>query len=268
MYNVRMLCFNVVITILDEAFPKEEKSEMSRNCELFAGGNNCFKIKDIEGYKKWKATLGENLQGILHEEKDEFGFHVYIGLRWEKKTPLDELDTYMNHFHPNGEGWDEGHPIAFWGGLSLFTEEPIDLFQTDEEFPYLTKVFGWHHDEGMYRVYAKEGKVVVQELGFVVVKEETQDKDEYLEEEDLEWINNRNDIFCEKCKDKIDESFRFDKRKYYEEIKDQHKFNKLCKKCYVKLKKDFTKINKIRGEISQKEKELEELTQKGEGANR
>jgi len=169
---------------------------MSRNCELFAGGNNGFKInelfaggnngfkiKNVEGYKKWKETLEEDEADLLHEEKTKYGFYVYVGFGSDKK--LDELDTYINYFHPYDEVCEWGSPTKFWAGLSLFTEEPIELFQTDEEFPFSTKVFGNNRDDGMYRVFAKDGNIDVQLLGFVVVKEEKHKKADLFEPEDL-----------------------------------------------------------------------------------
>jgi hypothetical protein len=233
---------------------------MSRNCQLFAGGNNGFKIKNVKGYLKWKETLGENLQGLLHEEKKDYGFFVYVGIRWENEE-LDDLDTYVNHFHPDGDGdgYDDGYPAQLWGGLSLFTEEPIELFQTDEEFPYLTKVFGFERDEGMYRLFAEKGNVTVQELGFKVVKTEQYKKEDLLEEEDLEYIEKQESQICDKCGSNIDYKFRFEQRGYYQEIKSKNKYEKICEKCYRELKKPFTEIRKLEAEIQNKQQKLQEM---------
>jgi len=231
---------------------------MSRNCELFAGGNNGFKIKNVNSYLKWKETLGENLKTLLHEEKDDYGFFVYVGIRWENED-LDNLDTNVNHFHPDGDGYDDGYPAQLWGGLSLFTEEPIELFQTDEEFPFLTKVFGFQRDGGMYRLYAEKGDVTVQELGFIVVRKEEYKKEDLLEEEDLEYIEKQESQICDKCGSAIDFKFRFEQRGYYNEIKSKHKYEKICEKCYRELKKPFTEIRKLEAEIQEKKQKLQEM---------
>lgn len=237
---------------------------MSRNCEWFAGGTpNGFKIKNLDGYKKWKETLGDCLKELLHEKKEDDGIYVYIGIRWNKE-PLDKLDTYINHFHPNGDGWDDGNPIDLWGGLSLFTEEPIDLLQTDEEFPFLTKVFGYTGatDGGMYRVYAKEGNVIVQELDFKVIKEYKHKKEDLISEEDLEYIDKKEQELCDKCHTKIDYKFKFEDRGYYEEINGKHGFKKLCEKCYKELKKPFMEIRRLESNIESTKKKIEELKEK------
>jgi hypothetical protein len=241
---------------------------MSRNCEWFAGGNkNPFEIKNVKGYMKWKETLGEGLKELLHDKKQKDGFYVYVGLRWDKE-PLDKLDTYINHGHPNGDGWDDGNPLEIWSGLSLFTKKPIELFQTDEEFPFLTKVFGYtgKTDGGMYRVYAKDGNVTVQELNFVVIKEYKHKKEDLIEEENLEFIQKEDDVLCDRCHKKIDFKFKFEDRGYYEQIHNKYPdFKKICEKCYKELKIPFAEIKKIEDEIYNKQQKLEKLKQSEEG---
>lgn len=229
---------------------------MSRYLELFTGGENGFCIKDIDGFRKWKESLG-SLSSLLHEDKRDKEVYVYVGIRWDK-ADLDELDTSINHFSP-GEG--EG-VIEFWCGLSLFTKEPIEMFQTDEEFPYLTKVFGHVEDleGGMFRVYAKEGEVTVQSLGFKVLKTDKYKAKEELDEDLYEAITSREKVFCEKCKTELNlAKFKFQNRGYFEEIKSKHEFNNLCSICYIELKKPFAEINKLQSEIASKEQKINEL---------
>lgn len=238
---------------------------MSRNCEWFAGGNeNPFEIKNVKGYLKWKETLGESLGDLIHDKKEGQKLFVYVGIRWGKES-LDKLDTYINHGHPNGDGWDDGDPLEIWAGLSLFTKEPIELFQTDEEFPFLTKVFGYtgKTDGGMYRVYAKDGDVTVQELDFSIIKEYKHKKEDLIEEDNLEYIEEQDDILCDKCNSKIDFKFRFKERGYYEKIHSQYpKLNKICEKCYKELKIPFAEIQKMETEIYNKKQKLDELKEK------
>ena len=236
--------------------------KMSRHCECMQGGSNDFEIVNIEGYKKWKETLSEDEKGLLHEEynKKDGTLTVYFGIKWEKKEDLWKLDTAINHFHPYESVCDWGSPANFWAGLSMFTKEPIELYQTDEEYPFLTKVFG--HDgmeDGGYRIYAKKGDITIQQLTFKVIGEERFKKEELFEEEDLEYIEKLEEEICDKCKDKISIKFRFDKRGYYEEIKEKHKFNKVCEKCYKELKKPLVEINKLENEIREKQNKLEEI---------
>jgi DNA-directed RNA polymerase subunit RPC12/RpoP len=235
---------------------------MSRNCEWFAGGTeNGFEIKNVKGYLKWKETLADDLKALLHDKKDKEGLYVYVGIRWDKE-PLDKLDTYINHGHPNGDGWDEGNLLEIWSGLSLFTKEDIDLFQTDEEFPFLTKIFGYDGktDGGMYRVHASEGNVIVQELDFKVIKEYKHKKEDLIEEDKLEFIQKEDEVLCDRCNSKIDFKFKFQDRGYYEQIHKKYpEFKKICEKCYKELKIPFAEIQKIENEIYNKQQELDKL---------
>lgn len=235
---------------------------MSRYIELFAGGSNGFAIKDIDGFRKWKESLDE-LSQFLHEEKRDKELYVYVGIRWEKED-LDELDTSFNHFNPADGG--EEQVIEFWAGLSLFTKEPIELFQTDEEFPFLTKVFGHNEDDesGMFRVYAKDGDVTIQALGFKVLKTEKYKAKDVIDEEIYEAITSKEKKFCDKCKTELNlAKFKFQNRGYYEEIKEKHKFSNLCETCYSELKKPFAEIKKLQTEIISKEKEIERIAKEG-----
>ena len=58
---------------------------MSRYCELFQCCSNGFEIRDVEGYKKWKSSINEDFQEILHEEKTKDEFTVYVGIMWKTK---------------------------------------------------------------------------------------------------------------------------------------------------------------------------------------
>ena len=234
---------------------------MSRYCEWFAGGNeNPFEIKNVKGYLKWKETLPDEFKDLLHDKKGKDDFYVYVGIRWGKKS-LDKLDTYINYGHPNGEGWDGVDPLQIWAGLSLFTKEDIELFQTDEEFPYLTKVFGYNGatDGGMYRVFASKGDVVVQELDFKILKEYKYKKEDLIEKEQLDFIQKEDDILCDKCNSKIDFKFKFEDKEFFEEIKSKYKYKKICKKCYQELKKPFIQIRKLKAEIQEKQQKLKEM---------
>ena len=233
---------------------------MSRNCELFAGGSNGFKIKNVEGYKRWKETLNSDFRFLLHEDKTDYGFYVYVGIRWGKED-LDELDTYINHFHPDSEEDFDGYmPAKLWSGLSLFTVEPIELFQTDEEFPGLTKVFGNSRDEGMFRLYAKDGNVIVQELGFIVVKTKEFKKEDLIDEDDLEYIEKENLEICDKCAKKIEHTFNFKNRGYYDEVHKKYpEYKNICEKCYKTLKEPFVKIRILESKKLEIEKEIANL---------
>lgn len=239
---------------------------MSRNCEWFAGGKeNPFEIKNVKGYLKWKETLSDELKGLLHDKKEKDCLNVYVGIRWEKE-PLDKLDTYINHGHPNGDGWDDGNLLEIWSGLSLFTKEPIELFQTDEEFPFLTKVFGYtgKTDGGMYRVYAKDGEVIVQELDFTIIKEYKHKKEDLIEQENLDFIQKEDDVLCDICHSKIAFKFKFEDRGYYQQISEKHpKLKKICEKCYKELKIPFVEIHKIETDIYNQQQKLEKLKKEG-----
>lgn len=244
---------------------------MSRHCECMAGGmGNNFEISNIEGYKKWKETLSEDEQGLLHEEYDkkEGTLTVYFGLRWDKKEPLYKLDTAINYFHPFDEICEWGSPTMFWAGLSMFTKEPIELFQTDEEFPFYTKAFGHNgKEDGGYRVYANKGNLVVQQLTFKVIGEEKFNKKDLFEKEDLEYIEKTEEDLCDKCKSKINFKFKFKDRGYYDEIKTKHKYDKLCEKCYEELKKPFADMKRLEREIESKKSELQEMEKKFASTN-
>lgn len=231
---------------------------MSRHIELFAGGMNGFAIKDIEGYYKWKESLVElELANLLHEDKRGKELYVYVGIRWEKED-FDELDTTFNHFNPSDGG--EEYVIEFWAGLSLFTKEPIELFQTDEEFPYLTKVWGHNKDDCMYRLFAKEGKVTVQTLGFTVISTEKYNAKDVIDEDIYKEITSKEKKYCDKCKTELNlAKFNFANRGYYTEINTKHKYTLLCEKCYTELKKPFSEIRKLQSEIDLKQKEIDKL---------
>ena len=235
---------------------------MSRHCELFQGGNNGFEIKDIDGYKQWKSSLNEDFQQLLHEKKTKEDLTAYVGIKWEKKDSLDDLDTYVNHFHPDGDGWDSGTPAEFWCGLSLFVKEPIELFQTDEEFPFLSRVFGSEdsEDKGMYRIWAFEGKLIVQRLGFKVLGKEEYKAKDLIDEEILAFVKSKETTFCGKCKVKLNPlKFNFETRGYYKEVKEKTRYNNLCEKCYTEFKKPFAEVRKLEEDIQTKQKELEKL---------
>lgn len=235
---------------------------MSRNCELFAGGSNGFEIKDIEGYKKWKSSLVDDFQDLLHEEKSKDSFTVYVGEKYEDSKDMDDLDTYINHFHPDGDGWDNGTPAEFWCGLSLFVKDPIELFQTDEEFPHLSKVFGAgdNDDEGMFRLWAFEGKVIVQRLKFKVASTVKYNAKDMLDEEVLAFVKSKKDAFCDKCKAMLNPiKFNFETRGYYNEVKEKTGYKHLCQDCYAELKKPFAEIKRLEGDIQVRQEELRRL---------
>lgn len=233
---------------------------MSRYCELFAGGSeNGFEIRNIECYKKWRETLPDSLTELLHEEFKDDTLYVYVGIRWKEES-LCELDTFVNHGHPEDNEYDDGGNILqLWSGLSLFTKEPIELFQTDEEFPYPTSVFGGNSVGGvMYRVYAKSGEVIIQDLDFKILEERKYSKEELIEEDDLKYIEEEEQKLCDKCHSLIGH-FNFENRGYFKEINEKYNYKKLCEKCYKELKKPFVEIRKLELEIQNKQEKLKKL---------
>lgn len=236
---------------------------MSRHCECCAGGiSNDFQIANIKGYKKWKETLNEEEQELLHEEYDKKtgSLTVYFGIKWEKKENLWELDTAINHFHPYDSSCDWGEPAKFWAGLSMFTKEPIELYQTDEEYPFLTKVFGYDgKEDGGYRVFAEKGNIIIQQLTFKVIGTEKYKKEDLFEKEDLDYIKEIEEKLCDRCDNKIDYKFRFENRGYFEEISKSSNYKKICEKCYKQLKEPFVKKRKLESEIQNKQDELRKL---------
>lgn len=236
---------------------------MSRYIEMCQGGSNEFEIKDIAGYKKWKESLDddEGCAFLLHDSysKDKKSLTVSVGTPKTINTNYSgELDTSLNHFNP----LSDDNVLPFWSGLSMFTKEPIDLLQTDEEWPGLTKVFGFDNgeDTGMYRLHAYEGKVTIQTLDFKVVKTEVHKVLDLLDEEVLSAIRNPIKLFCEKCKVELNVlKFDFKTRGYYLEVRGKWGYTYICQKCYEDLKKPFVEIKKLEDEIKDKQKAIELL---------
>ena len=241
---------------------------MSRYLEMCQGGSNEFEIKDIEGYVKWKESLEDDEDGcafLLHDSysKDKKALTVHIGtpgidMKGDYIKDISKLDTSLNHFNPTSDN----NVLQFWCGLSMFTKEPIELLQTDEEWPYLTKVFGFENedDTGMYRLWAFEGKVIVQTLDFKIVKTETHKASDLLDEEVLSAIRNPIKLFCDKCKTELNTlKFDFKTRGYYAEVKAKTGHNNMCQRCYENFKRPFVEIKKLEDEIKSKQKAIDEL---------
>jgi len=238
---------------------------MSRYTEICDGsGANDFEIKDISGYKKWKESLDKDTgcAFLLYERYSKDGgettLRVYIGepRMLNNKFNILELDTSLNHFSP------EDDVLTFWSGLSLFTKEPIDLLQTDEEWPYLTKVFGCDQrgDEGMWRLWAHEGKVIIQQLGFKILKTETYKAKDLIDEDVLKALKNTKKEYCNKCNTELNlAKFDFKNRGYYMEVSTGTNYKMLCQKCYDELKKPYAEIKKLQDEIALKQKAITEL---------